>query len=917
MFKISYFLTGTLALCSSLPFSSNASPDVNCEQFSPEQLNRVRYLSPQVSIPKICELQIQTQACSKNQLSGWAGNYRYLSCREVSADEVVLPLMPIDDLVYRGGFRLSPAISGPSPYATLSYSSGVMTYNPANNSLFIVGHPYENGIAEFAIPRVVSSANIEDFIVGDNVLQSFNKFYNTERIDLGTTVSSRISGLQLIDGQLVVNYMAPNDGKLKKTSVVFTNAANLAESQINGPYELDGALHASGWVSEIPEFWQAQLGGTHLSGAPDSTFTYGPTAFAFNPRQHMLSGQSTGSVPSSKLFDFSSQQILQESLQHNDNLSNSAILANQDGLNELWTSISRVAFGVLIPDTSTYLTIGYSGGHHSGTSVDHDKYAYYWLWDVNDLISVKNGQKQLSELLPYDHGEFDLPVGHKITGGTFDEATGSLYLALSKADQLAKYARVPLFLKYQLKQFDPGYANCANTSHGEYATRQRFESPVVAYDKLCSSISEQQTSICSDGQLGSWSGSYQYTSCTVANPPLPPSSTINLVTMDILEYAGGFRISGERFGDARTASYSSGVMVYNPERNSIFLVGHDKGSNIGEFAIPELVNSTDIRQFNVITESLQDFSQFNNTDRVNTGVPKYFRYTGLAVIQGQLVANYVHWYDTAAQKNTTIVIKDASDLANSEVKGPYQLNGIARSAGWITEIPDNWQARLGGTYITGGSQIGIAITSRLSVGPAAFVFTPEQDLLPVEPAPVDTLGLLDFPYHKNILFDKSIYGESIETPQQAGDILYNKDQKSDLWNILAGAAYGFIIPGTDTYMTVGRTSGIDSQITYKGGQSNGRRCGGPCAYNPDDVHNYYWLWNVNDLQKVKNGDIAAYEVRPYDYGKFEIPVDLELSTISGATYDSNNQLLYLSFSQADKIAAYARPPVFLAFKLNH
>ncbi len=933
MVSIRYILTGVMVLCSSVPFFSTASPKVNCEQFNPEQLTRIRYLSADVTTPQVCESQSQRQTCSNNQLSGWSGHYHYLSCREISADGAMLPRMSMGELIYRGGFRLSSKNAGPSSYATLSYSPGVMTYNSVNHSLFIAGNPYEGAIAEFAIPEVVNSPHIENFVVGENVLQPFAQFHNTDRVDTGIAGTLRINGLQLIDGQLLVNYMAPRDTNdtLKKTTVVFTDHTNVAESHISGPYELNGALHASGWLSAIPDHWQSQLGGTHISGAPGPTFIWktspGPTAFAFNPRQHMLSGQAAGPVASNQLLDFSFQKLLQEPLRHSDNLSNSAILANQNGLNDLWTITSHAAYGVIIPDTSTYLTIGYSSGHQFGIGsgvkqdtgrfcnspcplVDGDRYAYYWLWDVNDLISVKNGKKQASELLPYDHGKFDVPIGYQITGGTFDDTSGSLYLALSNADKVPRYARPPLFLKYQLESSISGYDDCSDIPHGRATTRERFERSEVEHDQQC--ISEQQTAVCHDGRLENWSGSYQSQSCKVL---LPPSPTKDLVNINILEYAGGFRITAKRFGNEEkgSADFSPGIMAYNSDNNSLFLVGNRLGGYLAEFAIPELVKSSDFRQFNVIRESLQDFTNFQKTERVDTGIPGHFRYTGLAVIQGQLVANYINNYDAhGTETDTSIVIKNANDLANSEVSGPYQLSGKMNAAGWISAIPENWQGRLAGTYISGNQSLA-AINSALSVGPSAFVFNPEQDLLATEPGSVDTLGLLDFPL-RNMLYDKSVYGESINNRDY---ILYNQDGNNDLWNILAGASYGFIVPGTDTYMTLGRIGGLESRIAYKQTQSNGHVCGGPCAYEPDDSHNYYWLWNVNDLLKVKKGQMLSYDVRPYEYGKFDIPVNLGRGTISGGTYDSNNQVLYLSFKEADTLSNYVRPPVFLAFKVNY
>jgi len=40
-----------------------------------------------------------------------------------------------------------------------------------------------------------------------------------------------------------------------------------------------------------------------------------------------------------------------------------------------------------------------------------DYYNYYWLWDVNDLLAVKNGTLNPHDVRPYDYGVFNAPFG--------------------------------------------------------------------------------------------------------------------------------------------------------------------------------------------------------------------------------------------------------------------------------------------------------------------------------------------------------------------------------------------------------------------------------------------------------------------------------------------------------------------------
>lgn len=76
-----------------------------------------------------------------------------------------------------------------------------------------------------------------------------------------------------------------------------------------------------------------------------------------------------------------------------------------------------------MPGTRTYATFGHSGGHVCGVCYKctqnngnlcggycppdaNDNYQFYWLWDMNDLIQVKNDEIESFDVLPYDYSEF-------------------------------------------------------------------------------------------------------------------------------------------------------------------------------------------------------------------------------------------------------------------------------------------------------------------------------------------------------------------------------------------------------------------------------------------------------------------------------------------------------------------------------
>ena len=446
---------------------------------------------------------------------------------------------------------------------------------------------------------------------------------------------------------------------------------------------------------------------------------------------------------------------------------------------------------------------------------------------------------------------------------------------------------------------DLGKSACGSVAHDKNEERLQYLTTYALELDVCES--EVQTRTCNDGVFDQWSGTYQYEACSVLTD----------ITIESFEYQGGFRLSGGGFGDSSYPhlSYSPGVITYNPKNNSLFIVGHAYEQGIAEFVVPEIVNSRDMADFNVGDEVIQNFAPFHDTDRVDTGINGYFLVKGLSLIGEKLVVNYINWYDASGKEtDTSVVFQDAANLATTDIVGPFQLEGAAHVAGWLTPIPDEWQGALGGSFV-GGLSTG-SIISRLSVGPPAFVLTPEDKLLKDKVGTeIETKPLLDFSL-RNMLYDKSIYGDSYSDPD---DILYNRDLKNDLWTINSGAIYGFIVPGTNTYVTLGRSGGHESGLGYKITQDTGYVCGGPCPFVADDHYNYYWLWHVSDLHKVKQGIMEPHDVRPYEYGKFDTP---SRAGVTGASYDASSGLLYISLSKGDTTAEFSRPPLFYVYRIK-
>ncbi|MCB0338386.1 MAG: hypothetical protein KDD53_02225, partial [Bdellovibrionales bacterium] len=374
------------------------------------------------------------------------------------------------------------------------------------------------------------------------------------------------------------------------------------------------------------------------------------------------------------------------------------------------------------------------------------------------------------------------------------------------------------------------------------------------------------------------------------------------ISISDFEYQGAFRLPADDFGESNL-NYSQGPIAFNPASNSIFIVGHTYDQAIAEFNIPAIVKSSTLTDLNMCDAPIQNFTSV--LDSISGGNPQGIdRIGGIALISGpngdELLVNGYEYYDAAADNShTSFVIRDSSALNSSSIDGFFSFQGGAgHTTGWISEIPLAWQDLLGGSHITGDSS-GIPIIGRTSVGPSAFSFSP-LDVVgkSTQSGTIQTNTLLDF---------------SLEHPLSSD--LSNDSGTNDLWTHLSRAIFGFIVPGTRTYATIGFSGGHSSGVCYKCTQNDNNLCGGYCAPDAEDYSHYYWLWDLNDLLKVKQGTIESYEVTPYEYGEFPTPFTTQ--ELGGGAFDADSGKLYLTVQRADtEQGQYANPPVVVVYKIG-
>ena len=380
-------------------------------------------------------------------------------------------------------------------------------------------------------------------------------------------------------------------------------------------------------------------------------------------------------------------------------------------------------------------------------------------------------------------------------------------------------------------------------------------------------------------------------------------SALPRITIENLTYEGGFRLPAAPFGVSEM-NYSQGPLAYNPKNNSIFIVGHSQQQAIAEFKIPELVKSKVLKELKMAAAPIQPFVTVLN--RAPEGNPEHLdKIGGLRVFESptgtQLVVNAYEYYDgNGDNTETSLVLRDATQLASSKVEGFFAFSGGAgHTSGWMSPVPTVWQPLVGGKFLTGQSS-GLPIINRFSVGPSAFTFEgAEFTGLQTLPVSVPTTKMLDF---------------SLDNPLHTD--LNNKTKTNNLWNHLSRVVYGMIVPGTSTYLTLGFSGGHVSGVCYKCTQNDGYLCGGYCAPDANDYYQMYWLWDMNDLLKVKAGTLKPYEVRPYAYGQWSTPFNLD-HEIGGGAFDEKNGILYLTIQKGDNAQGeFTNPPVVIAYKFT-
>lgn len=425
----------------------------------------------------------------------------------------------------------------------------------------------------------------------------------------------------------------------------------------------------------------------------------------------------------------------------------------------------------------------------------------------------------------------------------------------------------------------------------------------------------------------------------VTNPPEPaPAPARDRVNKVRLDWQGSFTVP---------LAYGQGIIAISEDGQSVF-VSRDEW--IGQYKIPDLARVNDIADLPT-GETIQEAVNIlgDHYQRFDPQLAKNhrFRVTGLLHKGGRLIVNYCDFYDASnAAPATTLVIADASDLANSPIHGGYNIRGEGRPAGTMVKLDPAYTELFGGSVLSFAPKESIG--NRHQAGPGCIAFD--------EPAPefgADPLMAYPFSPHQGevrMYYDRDIWDQiPFKSPGEKRRAIWKNEklftaegsETLSYWTRTSKAVAGYVIPGTETLLVAACCQGGSRQpyyadasplppeqhigLPYKepvwyyenGGYklSHDNAPGNRQAIQ-DDCYTNLFLFDLADLRRVKAGELAPWDVRHYHMQSFkgEIPQTLRdgiHALAQGGQYDPVTDTLYVTYYQE----AQNSQPIITAYKV--
>lgn len=360
-------------------------------------------------------------------------------------------------------------------------------------------------------------------------------------------------------------------------------------------------------------------------------------------------------------------------------------------------------------------------------------------------------------------------------------------------------------------------------------------------------------------------------------------------------YLGAFVTNdGQTHGDTGGAYVNRQVIGGGSQAGRLFMTGYG-GIAIAEIQIPALVTGTNPAALNIATMT-QNYRTATSVQAWNIAVPYEQaggfdrpRINGIYTFNGQVIVGACGVYDNNNIPENMQVYRDATAIASSAQSPMFRLTGGRHHAGWLVDIPAEFQAKFGGTHLYGFGG-GLSIASSQGLGVCMGVVD-AQDILDATSASEVVTGVLATDF-------------DLTNPMS--------DSFGDLaWNQITSAAAFFFVPNTRTIMAIGTNWNGETPLIYHDYNDQGYFYPGHGPQDGYDYRNEYFLFDIDDLlASLASG--VKYNVRPYEQGALPLypfcDPYLGLDMIGGGWFDSSTKRLYFTIQSGRQIDAYTPVP---------
>lgn len=253
----------------------------------------------------------------------------------------------------------------------------------------------------------------------------------------------------------------------------------------------------------------------------------------------------------------------------------------------------------------------------------------------------------------------------------------------------------------------------------------------------------------------------------------------------------------------------------------------------------------------------------------------------LPTLGGLLISAYDGYDGGHSQVLSHFLRTDAGALT-----GPFKVgSGGGFVSGYMATIPQEWQASMGGTALTGNCCI--PVISRTSLGPAASVFTPGAGTMAATP-------VLGYPIDHPTLGSCESTNQLFNCTTEMGGMVWPVGSRTLLFFGRTGSGPNCYGNGT-TNQALHGTVGPDGATWCYDPVPAGK---GPHAF----PYTYrVWAYEAADLLAVKAGTKPMWDVQPTSWA-FDLPLQNDGRHLGGVAYDPATQRIFLTTSFTDSSA---------------